>query len=173
MAEGTATASEGHSIEPLGGGKFRVTSARYPFCALGSIDSDNSIRSGMTLVPFNEDLNQFKLTATGLADGRYRIEWGDQSKEFLASELAAGINLAEEFPQNPFSDAFDRVDRAVAAKQAFETGQVKNVFHGRRGKADLDKAVAETEAQRQPLADAIHAAMVPVTHEITITRVAP
>jgi len=173
MADGTASASEGHSIEPLGDGKFRVTSSRYPFCASGQLDSDDSIRSGMTLVPFNDDLNQFRLTATGLADGRYRVEWGDQSKEYSASELAAGINLAEEFPQNPFSAAFDRVDQAVAAKQAYETGQVKKVFHGPRGKADMDKAVAETEAQRKPLADAVHAAMVPVAHEITITPAGP
>ncbi len=123
----------------------------------------------MTLVPFDDDLNQFQLTVSGLADGKYRLEWGDQSKEFSAVELADGINLAEEFPQNPFSAAFDRVDQAVAAKQAYETEQVKKVFHGPQGKADMEQAVAETEAKRKPLADAIHAAMVPVTHSIKIT----
>jgi lysophospholipase L1-like esterase len=169
MSDGSATASAGHSIKPLGDGKFQVTSTRYPFCSSGPLDSDNSIRSGMTLVPFNEDLNQFKLSVTGLADGPYRVTWGDAPKEFPASELADGINLAAEFPENPFSAAFERIDQAVAAKQAYETEQVKRVFHGRQGRADIEKAVADTEARRQPLADAIHAAMVPVTYEITIT----
>ncbi len=170
MDANTATASDGHSIKPRGNGKFEVTSTRYPFCASGDINSDDSVRSGMTLVPFNDDLNQFRLTATGLADGKYRVEWGDQSKEFSAGELTSGINLAEEFPQNPFTQAFDRVDQAVAAKQAYETKQIKQVFHGQQGRADFEKAVAETEAQRKPLADAIDAAMVPVTHVIAITR---
>ena len=127
----------------------------------------------MTLVPFNDDLNQFKLTVTGLPGGKYRVQWGEQSKEFSAGRLLDGINLAEEFPQNPFSQAFDHVDQAVAAKQAYETEQVKAVFHGPQGKADIEKAVAETEAKRQPLANAIHAAMVPVTHVIAITPVKP
>jgi hypothetical protein len=48
---------------------------------------------------------------------------------------------------------------------------VKKIFHGREGKADFEKAVADTEAKRKPLADAIHAAMVPVTHTIKITPV--
>ena len=173
MSTGKATASDGHSIEPLRDGKFRVTSSRYPFCASGPIDSDDSVLSGTTLVPFNDDLNQFELTVTGLSDGKYRVEWGDESKEFSAGALSSGINLAEEFPQNPFSAAFDRVDQAVAAKQAYETEQVKKVFHGREAKADFEKAVAETEAKRKPLADAIHAAMVPVTHMITIAPVKP
>jgi lysophospholipase L1-like esterase len=171
LSTGEATASDGHSIKPLDDGKFEITSSRYPFCAAGPIDSDDSVLSGMTLVPFNDDLNRFKLTATGLADGRYRVQWGDLSKEFSASDLSKGINLAEEFPQNPFSAAFDRVDQAVAAKQAYETEQVKKVFHGREGKANFEKAVADTEAKRKPLADAIHAAMVPVTHTIKITPV--
>lgn len=171
MAANMATASDGHTIKPLGDGKFEITSTRYPFCAAGPIDSDDSIRSGMTLVPFNDDLNRFQLTVTGLAGGKYRVQWGDQSKEFSAGQLLDGVNLAEEFPQNPFSQAFDRVDSAVAAKQAYETEQVKKIFHGPEGKTDFAKAVADTEAKRKPLADAIHAAMVPVTHEITITPV--
>jgi len=55
-----------------------------------------------------------------------------------------------DFPDNPFCASFDRVDGAIAAKQAFETTQVKRVFHGREGKADFKKAVRETEAQRAP-----------------------
>ena len=68
--------------------------------------------------------------------------------------------------------AFNRVDQAVAAKQAYETTQVKTIFHGPEGQADFNKAVADTEVIRQRLADAIAAAMVPVTHVLQIEKLA-
>jgi lysophospholipase L1-like esterase len=168
-----AHASEGHTIQPLGDGKYELTSERYPFCAHGPIDQDNSIRSGMTLVPFAEDLNRFVLKLDGIGDGQYRVTWGEESQDFAAEDLRKGINLAEAFTENPFSAAFDNVDQAVAAKQAFETKQIKEIFHGAAGKADIEKAVAETEAEREPLAEAIRAALVPVTHQITIVALGP
>jgi hypothetical protein len=171
MDSGEATASDGHQIQSLGDGKFRVTSSRFPFCATGPTDSDDSIRSGMTLVPFGEDLNRFMLQASNLSDGRYQVTWGDATHQYTADELADGVNLADDFHQNPFCDAFERVDQAVAAKQAYETVQVKRVFHGRQGRRDFEQAVADTEAVRQPLADAIQSAMAPVTHEISIAPV--
>jgi lysophospholipase L1-like esterase len=168
-----AQASAGHTIKPLGGGKFEITSERYPFCARGPLDRDYSIRSGMTLVPFAEDLNLFVLKVAGIGDGQYRITWGEQVQDFAGEDLSAGINLAQEFPENPFSAAFDKVDHAVAVKQKFETQQIKEIFHGPQGKVDIEKAVAQTEVERKPLAEAIRAAMVPVTHEITISRLRP
>jgi lysophospholipase L1-like esterase len=157
LERNAATASEGHDIEPVGAGKFSINSTRYPFCAKGDLNSDDSVRSGMTLVPFAEDLNRFRLKATGIKNGKYK--------------LAKGINLAEVFPDNPFSEAFERVEKAVFEKQKYETEQVKGIFHGAEGKADFEKAVADTEAKRQPLADAIRAAFVPVKHEIAVEAV--
>ena len=74
------------------------------------------------------------------------------------------MNLAQDFVKNPFSEAYAKVDAAVAAKQAYETLQIKKVFHGPEGKADINKAVADTEAKRAPFESAIAAAMVPMTH---------
>ncbi|TWU59027.1 hypothetical protein Poly51_18120 [Rubripirellula tenax] len=96
------------------------------------------------------------------------VQWGDQTKTFTRAELAAGINLADVFPTNPFTKPFAKVDGAVAAKQAYETEQIKRVFHGKEGREDIEAAVLRTEAIRQPLADAIVAAMQPVTHTITV-----
>ena len=56
-----AKASEGHAILSCHDGVVTIESRRYPFCATGAFDSDNSIRSGMTLVPFNQDLNRLML----------------------------------------------------------------------------------------------------------------
>ncbi|MCO6047164.1 SGNH/GDSL hydrolase family protein [Aeoliella sp. ICT_H6.2] len=171
LGTNTATVSDGHTLQSYGNGTLRLVSDRYPFCADGPIDRDNSIRSGMTLVPFYEELNRFQLTATGGDSDRYKVTWGEHSREYSADELAAGINLAKEFPQNPFSKAFQEVDSAVKAKQDFETHQIKQVFHGERGRDNLQQAVAETEAKRQPLADSIARAHVPVEHTITIAAV--
>lgn len=80
-----------------------------------------------------------------------------------------GVNLAADFPVNPFSEAFNRVDEAVAKKQAYETKQIKQLFHGDSGKADMEKTAADSEQERAPLVAAIQAAFVPVTHTIVIT----
>ncbi len=167
----TASASKGHAIQSFVDGKLVVSSSRYPFCARGDASSDSSIRSGITLVPFTQDLNRFVLKCNTTGSGRYRVQWGESSREFSSGELAAGIQLPVDFPDNPFCDAFDRVDAAVAAKQAFETTQVKSIFHGAEGKANFEQAVINTEAKRKPLADAIAAAMTPVTHTIEITKI--
>lgn len=167
LESGAATCSEGH--EALGiGPEYQITSKRYPFCSSGDIDDDNSVRSGITLVPFADDLNRLTLVVRGGNADRYAVTWGDATHEFSADELQEGVNLAEEFADNPFSDHFKRVDTAVAAKQAYETEQVKRIFHGERGKRDFDLAVRETEAEREPLAAAVAESVQPVTHTIKI-----
>ena len=60
------------------------------------------------------------------------------------------------------------VDDAVGAKQSYETEQIKKIFHGAEGKADMEAAVKKTEAVRAPLAAAIAAAFQPVTHTLKI-----
>jgi len=96
------------------------------------------------------------------------VTWGAESKSFSAEQLLKGINLAEEFGNNPFSDAFKRVDEAVAAKQAFETTEIKKKFHSKDPTADMEVIVKEQEKQREPLVAAVKAAFVPVTHTIKI-----
>ena len=118
----------------------------------------------MTLVPFNEDLNRMLLVVKGGSAESYRVSWGGEFHTYSSRQLAQGVNLARDFVLNPFSEAFKRVDEAVAAKQAFETTQIKEVFHSPDARTDMPGAVARTEAKRAPLAQAIHDAFVPVTH---------
>jgi lysophospholipase L1-like esterase len=129
---------------------------------------NSSIRSGMTLVPFNAELNRLLLVVKGGTAANYAVTWGDETHDYSVAQLAAGVNLAEDFTVNPFSDAFNQVDAAVAAKEKYETRQIKELFHGPEGKADPDATAALTEKARQPLADAVAAAFVPVTHTIRI-----
>ncbi len=175
-------ASPGHKVLSAKNGEFEIRSSRFPFCACvpsaddkagypacenDNPEKDNSIRSAMTLIPFNQDLNRLMLVVKGNA-AAYKVTWGEQTKEYTADQLAQGVNLAAEFPVNPFCAAFAKVDAAVAAKQAFETRQIKEIFHGKEGKENMEAAVRRTEAERAPLAEAVRASMVPVTHTIRI-----
>lgn len=169
MDSGNATASEGHTVRSVSDGAMEVTSTRYPMVAEGSLSDEDTIRSGMKLVPFFEHLDQFTLKVENLQADSAEVRWGDQSKVFPREMLAAGINLADEFPVNPFSKPFAKVDEAVAAKQAYETEQIKKIFHGDEGKKDIEAAAKRTEAVRAPLVEAIQAAMKPVTHQIVVT----
>jgi lysophospholipase L1-like esterase len=174
--------SKGHEVISQKGGEFQIKSARFPFCACVSetngsptypvcasdeIIKDNSIHSAMTLVPFNQELNRLMLVVKN-GKGDCTVTWGAASKSFTSEQLARGVNLAEEFPQNPFSEAFAKVDSAVAAKQAFETRQIKQIFRSPGAKVDIEGVAAQSEKERDPLAEAIHAAFVPVTHTIKI-----
>ena len=175
----------GHILVSAKDGEFQIKSSRYPFCACvpagqaaasypvcekDDPTKDNSIRSAMTLIPFNQELNRLTLKANNVKAGRsYKVTWGGESKTFTADQLARGINLAAEFPCNPFCDAFAKVDAAVAAKQAYETKQIKQAFRTPEAKTDMEAIEARTEKEREPLVAAIRAAFVPVTHTIKIT----
>ena len=176
--------SPGHTLVSAKDGEFTITSSRYPFCACvparqGAASypvcekddpaKDNTIRSAMTLIPFNQELNRLTLKADNVKAGRrYKVTWGSESKTFTADQLARGINLAAEFPCKPFCEAFAKVDAAVAAKQAYETKQIKEAFRSPETKTDMEGVAARTEKEREPLVGAIRAAFAPVTHTIKI-----
>ena len=175
--------SKGHKLLSEKDGVFQITSSRYPFCCcVPSEDATDpypvcskddpqkadSICSAMTLLPFDADLNRLMLVGKNPAKTSYKVTWGDQSKTYTADELTRGINLAKEFPDNPFSAAFARVDAAVAAKQDYETRQIKQDFHSQQAQTNMQAVVERTEAERAPLEAAIKAAFMPVTHTITI-----
>jgi len=164
-----ASVSAGHKLDSFKDDTLTITSSRYPFCATGDLNSDNSIRSGMTLVPFNQDLNRLMLVVKNGSAANYQVTWGSETRSYTAAQLAAGVNLAADFAVNPFSAAFDKVDAAVAAKQNYETRQIKELFHGPEGNTDANATAALTEAVRSPLAADIAKAFVPVTYAIRIT----
>jgi lysophospholipase L1-like esterase len=167
----TATGTSGHKVESFKNGELTVVSTQYPFCAGGSTNSDSSLRCGATLVPFFQDLSRFQLVVKNAPGMAYEVAWGNTTNTYTANQLAAGVNLAADYVDNPFCESFKRVDAAVAAKQAFETKQIKQVFHSKEAKADMAKAVETTEAERAPLVQAIADAMTPVRHTLVIRAV--
>jgi len=160
--------SPGHRLVSAHEGQYQIQSSRYPFCATGDLAKDDSIRSAMTLVPFNAELNRLTLVVkNGLAE-RYKVIWGDAVHTYTAAQLEAGVNLAADFEKNPFSAPFAKVDGAVAAKQEYETRQIKTLFHGPEAKTEMAAVERLTERTRAPLVAAVKKAFVPVTHTLEI-----
>ncbi|MBL9126111.1 MAG: hypothetical protein JNL97_00620 [Verrucomicrobiales bacterium] len=165
----SARGEGGHEIMAVDGDLVTVRSHRYPFCVPpGDLADDGVLASGMQWVPFQERLNRFRLVVKGAEMTRYRVTWGGQSKVYTAAALRRGIHLPSEFPVNPFSDAFRAVDEAVAAKQEYETRQIKGEFHGAAGKADMEATVRRTEDERARHVAAVRSAFQPLVHSIRI-----
>ena len=129
------------------------------------------MRAGMALGKFDERFNRFILKVSGLTVAKASVAWGAETKTFTKEQLTAGVNLAAEFQTNPFSESYAKLWKAVADKQAFETKQIKQIFHGEEGKKDMEAAVSATEKERTPLAEAIKASLHAVEHTVTITPV--
>jgi lysophospholipase L1-like esterase len=181
----------GHEVVGANTGEFQIKSSRYsfcpcepegaatkhyPVCGKTEISRDDNIEAGMALIPFNQDLNRLTLIVKNGNARQYSVTWGEQKKNFSAEQLAHGINLSVEFPSNPFTEAFAKVDAAVAAKQEFETKEMKSDFRPNGNlRAPIEEVITQTEKvvkddekKHDQLAAAVSAAFVPVTHIIRI-----
>jgi lysophospholipase L1-like esterase len=178
--DGQAQATEGHRVVSSAAGSVEIESARYPFCFLRDDKDPGSARSILPFVPFNQDLNRLMLVVNGLKAEKAKVTWGGASRSFTRDELARGVNLAAEFPDNPFCEPFKKVDAAVAAKQDFETRMVLGGFHDLASlqKTFIDDAEAAATvktlhakliAKHEILAKTVRDAVVPVRHKIAVT----
>lgn len=183
-----AQASSGHEIlsEDITPEKavVEIDSSRYPFCF--QTDKANDDPWGtvgiLPFIGFQDDLNVFELKVANLPSERAMVKWGSESRVFTKAQLEEGINLSSEFLSNPFSNAFEGVEREVAKKQAFETEMVKRVFftirdmkyHFEPGE-DLDdtkelgeQIIKQYLKRHQKLHDDVKSAFKPVKHTIEI-----
>ncbi len=176
LAAGKAEATGGHKVLSCQGGSVEVESSRYPFCFFGDPSRPNSTRGVIEFIPFNEDLNRFRLVVKNAGADRLKVTWGEASKEFAAADLAKGINLAAEFLDNPFGEPFRAVERKIAQKQGMEVELVKSLVHNlpayaRRvpeEKESLDRIAGALVKQDVEARDACAAAVVPVKHTIKV-----
>jgi lysophospholipase L1-like esterase len=175
---GAAEATEGHKILAASGGRIEIESSRYPFCFVDDPKDPLSTRAILDCVPFNEDLNRFRLIVHRAAP-KMKVTWGEVSRVFTAGELENGVNLAAAFLDNPFRDAFANVEAAVKAQQAFETPAVKSMLNSlqdwRRWLPDRQSEFDELQAalieKDRRLNDAAHAALRPVRHVLELAEV--
>jgi hypothetical protein len=180
LSSKSATATEGHSVVSFDGERLMVESKRYPFCFVADaklpLSNPNNVRGILDSMPFNEQLNRFMLVVTNARAEKYKITWGETSREFSAQQLASGINLAAEFLDNPFLDPFKQVDEAVRAQQNFETAMVKGLVHMTRFELPdetklLEDVVAATTKKQQALSRRVSESIKPVTHTLRIEAV--
>jgi lysophospholipase L1-like esterase len=177
---GKATATEGHRVLSSDKGKVELESARYPFCFTGGEKDPNGTRSILPFLPFNKDLNRFTLVVKNMTAPSADVAWGKTTQTFTKAELEAGVNLADAFIDNPFSEPFARLDRVVADKQNRETRAIKGAITHFRGIAADFAGDAEVtgaiDTLRRKLTDrsaqdaaAARAAVKPVIHTLLIT----
>jgi len=175
---GAAKATDGHKILSAKDAQVEVESARYPFCFFGDPARPDGTKSIVPFTPFNKDLNRLTLVVENLKSDKAKVTWGGASKSFTKEQLAKGINLASEFLDNPFCEAFKKVDDLVAAKQGAETDMIKNLYRAlgsfkRMNDPEITAAANQLQdrlaARQAKLGEAIRAAVTPVKHTITIT----
>jgi lysophospholipase L1-like esterase len=175
----TVKASDGHRVVSVADGDVELESTRYPFCFFGEEKSPDGTRSILPYVPFNAELNRFVLVVRGWPQAGANVTWGPSTKHFTREQLAAGVNLAAEFPETPFANAFRKLDEAVAQKQVFETRMIKEGltwFRSIRALLDNDAdAEAALTSLRARLLDRhaklqaeVRAAVVPVRHHLVL-----
>jgi len=174
---GVATATEGHRILSATAGTVEIESSRYPFCFPGKPEDPGSTRGIVEFLPFNEDLNRFRLIVKNPSAPRMQITWGKETKTFDAAQLAQGINLAAEFLDSPFRDAFGKVQSLVRKQQEQDTHVMRNLLHTlppwRKALpnkvAFFDSLPEEVIAPCRALGESARAAVQPVKHTLTIS----
>jgi len=171
QAEGTP----GQKIVSVKDGSVAIESTRYPFCFVGN----PNVTKMLPFLPFNDELNRYMLIVNGLKTAQAKVTWGTDSKVFSAADLEKGINLADEFLNNPFCDRFNDLQTLVAAKQSTELSFASNVLHnlGHYKTAlpaqsdNLDQIAAGCVDLQKKFSDVVANAVLPVDHAIVITPV--
>jgi lysophospholipase L1-like esterase len=177
LASGKAQGRGGHTVTAFKDGVAQVASTRYPFCFWGDPHQPNATSGIIEFFPFNQDLNRLTLTVTGLTTPHAVVTWGKATKTFSKEQLERGVNLAAEFLDNPFVPAFQEVQRAIQAKQAFETPLHKQWMHALPeyarllpGEQDaLARISAGLVAKQAENRKALSARVKPVSHQIAVT----
>lgn len=174
FASGRSDCDAAQKILSCKEGAVELESNRYPFCMTG-IPEDTSAWAMSELVPFHKELNRYMLVVKN-APAKARVTWGKVSKEFTKVQLEAGINLAAEFQDNPFKEAFFKVDRAVKEQQKFEAEKFKELTDAEaKGEATLQDESGAVVPVRDymlkkdsELRAASRASVLPVKHVIRI-----
>ena len=172
LAAGKATGREGQRVVKFEQGVVSLRSFRLPFSfEPGDVSKDGSIAAGVALADFQKKLNRLTLKVAGAKTAQVKVTWGDASKLFSAAQLAKGVNLAAEFPQNPTSPAFAKIWKAVEEKQAYETKQIKTLFRSPEAKKDMEAVVKSSQVEFDRLAAALKAVIKPVDSTIKVEEV--
>ena len=106
-------------------GSIAVESSRLPFCffddsVANEVYPNVPYRYVLQHCPFNQELNRYMLRVDGLPNKVIKVTWGGHSRCYTRNQLESGINLAAEFPDNPFSPVLRELDTDTWRKQVYE-----------------------------------------------------
>ena len=82
--------AKGTRCSPAPAARSRSRAASYPFCFYGDPAQPSSTRGVIEFIPFNEELNRFRLVVRGLAQAKAKVTWGAASKQFAAAAWPRG-----------------------------------------------------------------------------------
>jgi hypothetical protein len=169
-----AESDSGQKVLSSDKGTLEIESTRYPFCFLGEA-GDTGTKAMTAFLPFNEELNRYVLKVKN-APAKAKVTWGEESHDYTAEQLAAGVNLAADFTNHPFKDPFAKVVAAVNEQQNFEQEGIKGLLHSLISwkkffpgeSASQEALVGLILKKDSELRAASRAAVVPVKHSIKI-----
>jgi hypothetical protein len=175
-ASGRAEVTAGHKVVNASARVLEIESSRYPFVLPDDSSSKSGVQEISRFVPFHRDLNRFLLVIKNPPGARLKVTWGKWSHTYSAEELAGGVNLAEDFRDNPFGETFRTVEAAVKAKQIYETDAVKVLLSSiptwskyyPQKKDHLDNLKQEVIARGRSLFEAARSKVVPLKHHLQV-----
>ena len=178
--------SHGHILQKSHFGaleaKLNIESSKYPFCFQSDnrLNNENNLLGVLPFIDFQEKFNNFELKVRNIPTKTASIRWGTKTKTFNKKELAKGINLANEFIENPFQSSFLNISNLIYHKQSFETSFVKRSFSGLRAiqqdfKGDKEATaftqniVSKYMLKHQGHVEKVKQAIQPLKHELFIS----
>jgi lysophospholipase L1-like esterase len=173
-----ADATAGTKVVSCDKGTVNLESTRYPFCFTGHLtDTDANNTAGiLPFVPFNQDLNRYILVVKGVKT-KAKITWGSETHEYSGDDLAKGVNLMDQFMDNPFAGPFSKVNQAVQMQQAYEEALMQTCMHNLKnyqntfpGVDGLEQWQTQGMALRETLYKRVQAMVTPVDHAIKIEK---
>lgn len=112
----------------------------------------------LTWSPILEEMNQYTLKVTGLADGKYDVQLGGKTvAQYTNLQLAAGVNLAEAaIKTGPVADQVQAIWKAIKEKNQFNHDQIYRglILANSTDKAKIESLrteVAKRDAELQKL----------------------
>lgn len=175
---GASSATTGHQA---GGsnGVAEIESTKYPFCFDRDAQSSDGTRSIVPFCDFNDRLNRLTLRVKNLDAPKARVTWGTKSRVFTKEQLIIGINLAAEFTETPFDNAFFGIMQGVLTKQNYETCLIQDLMRNFRNLSEdvrtdhemvsaLEASTKKLLGDHERIETEMRARLVPVKHTIKV-----
>jgi hypothetical protein len=156
-AAGTAVGTPGQQIVSVKNGTVAISSTIHAFWFPGHNIAPTAPCPDPLLacIPFNQELNRYRLIAKNLPKGQVKVYLDDQNRDFSSDELAKGINLPDVMPgggSHPFGDPTSSVTFGVNGQHQQENVSGRALVQGK-----LDpQADAKRKAALQAAKNRIH-----------------